>query len=68
MKASAKVSADRKTGGADRYRAESPKGSELAAISRTVDRLMNDSVALRRVMKKAGIITKAGKLAKEYQS
>ena len=68
MKASTKVSADRKTGDVDRYRAESPTGSELAAISRTVDRLMNDPIALRRVMQKAGIITKTGKLTKEYQS
>ena len=41
---------------------------ELAAISRTVTRLKTDPKALKQAMYKAGIITKAGKLTKEYQS
>ncbi|QVL50191.1 MAG: hypothetical protein KFB96_06960 [Thiocapsa sp.] len=41
-------------------------GAEIHAIARTVDQLEADPKALQRVMQRAGIVTKKGKLTKEF--
>jgi len=41
---------------------------ELAAISRTISRYKSDPQALQQALQNAGIITKTGKLTREYRS
>ncbi|NCC35696.1 MAG: hypothetical protein EOM24_27345 [Chloroflexia bacterium] len=43
-----------------------PAGAEIHAIARKVDQLAADPKALKRVMWRAGIVTKKGKLTKEF--
>ncbi|MBK1645102.1 hypothetical protein CKO25_10650 [Thiocapsa imhoffii] len=40
--------------------------AEIRAIARTVDQLEADPIALQRVMQRAGIVTKKGKLTKAF--
>lgn len=40
--------------------------AEIHAITRTVDQLEADPIALQRVMQRAGIVTKKGKLTKAF--
>jgi hypothetical protein len=42
--------------------------NELAAISRTVNRLKSDPQALQKAMQKAGILTETGHLSENYRS